>query len=130
MDCFHSKTDLAGYTPEVYSTGFGLQYSYKALGASVELKPFKLYKKPICLRWYPELSVAYGLINLFNTNYVLSGLKMGDKYYGFFQYGLIINMYINRWCNFGIMYMQEYYPSLTHDVHRYAPLQLKIIFKV
>lgn len=130
LDYFHVRTNLPGYEPELNAFGYGIQYSYKFENAIVELKPFRLYKKQIFIRWYPEISMAYGKMNLVNPSFLLSGLKQADKYYGFIQYGIAFNFYINQWCNLTVQYFQEYFPHLKHDPYRYYPLQLKIVVKL
>jgi hypothetical protein len=130
VDYYRVRTDLLGYQSQINSTGFGIQYSLKLENALVSLKPFRLYKKPISIRWYPELSMNYGKINLLNTTFRLRGLHQSSKYYGYFQYGIAINFYLNRWSNLSLMYIQEYFPYIKHDPYRYSPLQLKFVIKI
>lgn len=129
-DYFHLKTNLPGHVPEISSLGIGLQYSIKFEEALVALKPFRLYKKPIAIRWYPEISISYGKMNYVNPSILISGIRQTSKYYGYFQYGIAFNFYINRWCNIAILYIQEYFPNLKHQPNSYLPLQSKIVFKI
>lgn len=129
-DYFHLKTNLPGHEPEISSLGLGLQYSIKFEEAIVALKPFRIYKKPISIRWYPEISVTYGKMNYVNPSILISGISQTEKYYGYFQYGITFNFYVNRWCNIAILYLQEYFPNLKHQPNNYLPLQSKIVFKL
>ena len=110
--------------------GFGLQYSFKFDNCLVELKPFRIYKKPIHIRWYPELTASVGAMNLANESFRISGLHQTDKFNFFVQYGIGWNFYINSWLHLSIMYLQEYLPSLNNDPYRFGPLQTKLVFKL
>ncbi len=130
VDYFRVRTDEAYKDKSINSLGFGLQYSFKFDNCLVELKPFRIYKKPIHIRWYPELTASVGAMNLANESFRISGLHQTDKFNVFVQYGIGWNFYINSWLHLSIMHLQEYLPSLNNDPYRFGPLQTKLVFKL
>lgn len=130
VDVYRTRTDLDYVDKYIHSVGFGLQYSIKFTDCRVELKPFRLYKKPIHIRWYPELYATVGAMNLANESFRLSGLHQTETFYPFFQYGLGWNFYLEDWLHLSLLYFQEYFPKQKHDPYRFLPMQLKIVFKI
>jgi hypothetical protein len=130
VDYFRVRTDEDSKDKSINSFGFGLQYSFKFDNCVVELKPFRIYKKPIHIRWYPELTGSVGAINLANESFRISGLHQSEKFNVFVQYGIGWNFYINSWLHLSLLYFQEYFPSLNNDPYRFGPLQTKLVFKL
>lgn len=130
FDYFRVRTDLNYLDKSIDAIGYGLQYSIKFDNALVEIPPFCLYKKPIYIRWYPELIFSFGFMNISNESYRLSGLIKSDSYSPFYQYGISWNFYLNNWLNLCLLYLQEYKPALLHNPYSYYPLQIKIGLKL
>lgn len=130
IDYYRVRTDLDFLSKTIDAIGFGIQYSLKFEDAIVRLPPIRLYKKPIHIRWYPEILASAGLINLANMNFKLSGLHQTKKYYFYAQYGIAWNFYINKWAHISLLYLQEYLPSVKSDPYHYAPLQTKFVIKL
>ncbi len=130
IDYYRVRTDLDYADKSINSVGFGLQYSFKFDNCLVELKPFRICKKPIHIRWYPELIASVGAMNLANESFRISGLHQTEKFNVFVQYGIGWNFYINSWLHLSLLYFQEYFPSLNNDPYRFGPLQTKLVFKL
>jgi hypothetical protein len=130
IDYYGLRTDLDYKDKSINSVGFGLQYSFKFDNCLVELKPFRIYKKPIHIRWYPELTASVGAMNLANESFRISGLYQTEKFNVFVQYGIGWNFYIDSWLHLSLLYFQEYFPSLNNDPYRFGPLQTKLVFKL
>lgn len=130
IDYFRIRTDLNFLDKSINAFGIGIQYSLKFEEALVSMPPFRLYKKAINIRWFPELSFAIGTVNLRNNNYILSGLEQTKVYYLYGQYGIAWNFYFNNWGHISILYLQEYTPSFSHNPYRYFPLQVKLVIKL
>ncbi len=130
FDYYRVRTDLNFLDSTIDAFGFGIQYSLKFDEALVSLPPFHIFKIPIHIRWYPELSTGIGLMNLKNDEFRLSGLHQTKSYYAYGQYGIAWNFYINAWGQISLLYYQEYTPALSHDPYRYSPLQIKFVVKL
>jgi len=130
VDFYSRRTNKDFKDKYIHSLGFGLQYSIKFTECLVQMKPFRLYKKPIRIRWYPELHATIGAINLANENFVLSGLYQSEDFNPFFQYGIGLNFYLEKWMHLSLLYFQEYFPSENQSPYRFYPLQLKMVFKI
>lgn len=130
IDYYKVRTDLDYADKSINSVGFGVQYSFKFDNCLVELKPFRIYKKPIHIRWYPELTASVGAMNLANESFRISGLYQTEKFNVFVQYGVGWNFYIDSWLHLSLLYFQEYLPSLKNDPYRFGPLQTKLVFKL
>ena len=129
-DYYRVRTDLDYLEKRIDAFGFGIQYCYKFPSSLVNIGPIRLYKKPITIRWFPEVLISGGLINLENRTYRTSGTVKSMKFHSYYQYGMAWNIYINKWANVSIMYLQEYFYSLKNDVYRYGPLQTKLVIKL
>ncbi len=130
IDYFRVRTDLLYLDQSIDAFGFGIQYSLKFEEALVSLPPIRLYKKPIHIRWYPELSAGIGVINLKNEEFVNSGIHSTNAYYAYGQYGIAWNFYFSRWGHVSLLYFQEYFPSLSQNPYTYFPLQVKLVIKL
>ncbi len=129
-DYYRVRTDLDFLEKKVDAIGFGVQYSVKFPTALVELPSFRLYKKPIYIRWFPELLISVGMINLENDSFRFSGIHQTNEFFLYYQYGLVWNLYANKWSHISLMYLQEYQPSLKNNPHNYIPLQTKFVIKL
>lgn len=130
VDYFRVRTDEEYEDKSINALGFGLQYSFKFDNCLVELKPFRIYKKPIHIRWFPELTASVAAMNLANESFRISGLYQTEKFNVFVQYGIGWNFYIDNWLHLSLLYFQEYLPSLNNDPYRFGPLQTKLVFKL